>query len=567
MTAPLPPTSSFSLRVQVAMLLAVATLPVGVLAVAQGYATYNDARDLRRGVLAAEASKASDQERGAISEAFGALDALQAQIEPSLPVEPCDAVMKAYVESDKQVSFAGVSFSDGIMRCGYPLAEPLDVRGTPEYEKFIANPRRMVTAYENGVISGIPVVVASAPIWRDEQLAGSIAISTPSRYLGWANAQERDPDAHFAIVDGAGIRVAGQEKDVDTSWLPEPGKLKALLKDASNTGILSASTGGDRIYAVTPLFADDIFSVSSWPVDRAVASITPAQILMLLLPLVMWGLAVIVAYFAVDRFALRHVVYLDRLVSAYAHSPRGLRAQGVHDAPLEFAKLGESFDRMAQEIEKREDALRGSVTEKETLLKEVYHRVKNNLQMVCSLVNLQLRNAENEHEREGLLRLQDRVHGLAAVHQRLSEAERVNAVRVDILLEEIAKNAKDARAARTEKIVLSFDMVPYSEGPDRTIPLALFTTEAIANAFKHALEGGNAGWLRVSLREGQDDTMVLEIANALPHGASAPDTDHVGLGSQLIEGFTIQVRGTLEREVRDNEYALRLTFPKPDGHT
>ncbi len=564
MATPLEKTPSFSLRVQVAMLLAVATLPVGVLAVAQGYATYVDALDLRRAALSSEASKASDRERGAISEAFGALDALQAQIEPSFPTEPCDAVMKAYVQSEKEVSFAGVAFTDGIIRCGYPLAEPLDVRGTPEYEKFINDPRRTVTVYERGAISGVPVVVATAPIRRNGLLTGSISVSTPSRYLNWANEPERDTDAHFAIVDGSGTLVAGQQADEDKSWLPEPETLKSLLQDARSTGILAANTGGDRLYAVKPLFADDIFSVSSWPANRASGTITASQLLMLLLPLVMWALAVVVAYFAVDRFALRHVVYLDRLVSAYARSERGLRAQGVRDAPLEFAKLGESFDRMAQEIENREDALRGSVTEKETLLKEVYHRVKNNLQMVCSLVNLQLRDAQNEHEREGLLRLQDRVHGLATVHQRLSEAEQVNAVRVDSLLEEIATSAKGSRASCDGEIKLTFDMVPYSEGPDRTIPLALFASEAIANAFKHALESGTIGWLRVSLQEGEAGTMVLEIANALPDGMPAPDTDRVGLGSQLIEGFTSQIRGTLEREITDTEYALRLTFPRSE---
>jgi two-component sensor histidine kinase len=234
----------------------------------------------------------------------------------------------------------------------------------------------------------------------------------------------------------------------------------------------------------------------------------------------------------------------------------------VREAPLEFAKLGESFDLMAQGIEDREHALRGSVAEKDALLKEVYHRVKNNLQLVCSLVNLQLRDARNEHEREGLQRLQDRVYGLAAVHQRLSEAERVSAVRIDSLLTEIVQKARETRDGFDNTIEVTMDLIPYSEGPDRAIPIALFATEAIANAFEHALKSLESGWLHVSLSEVDADNVLLEITNALSEEAVQPSASRSGLGSQLIQGFTSQLRGNLERDIEPGKYSLRLRFPR-----
>ncbi len=555
---------SFSLRAQVAFLLAIATLPVGVLGLAQSYATYNEVRSLRLNTLAIDAAMASDRERRAIRETFGALDALSAQIGTVPPIEPCATIMRAYVESDGQVSFAGVRSADGAMLCGYPLDTPLDLRETQEYQHFIDNPRRMVTVHKKGGITGEPVIVAHKPIVRDEIFAGSIVVATPSKYLDWANSENQERDGHFAIVSSQDLSEEGQRNDPEDDWLPSPKELKTLLKDARNTGVLSSAIGGGRIYSVTPLFENDIFSVSSWPISRAETRITPTQILILLLPLVMWGLAVFVAYFAVDRFALRHVVYLDRLVAAYTQSKGGLRASGVRDAPLEFAKLGASFDLMAQDIEKREHDLQRSVAEKDSLLKEVYHRVKNNLQLVCSLVNLQLRDARNDHEREGLQRLQDRVHGLAAVHQRLSEAERFNAVRIDELLKEITEQAKEVRGDLGSHVSISLDLMPYSEGPDRAIPIVLLASEAIANAFKHALEKATLGWLRVSLSESDDDLLLLEIVNSLPEGIPQPSADPTGLGSQLIQGFTSQLRGTLERNICSEYYILKIRFPRSE---
>ncbi len=541
-------------------MLAFATLPVGVLAVAQGYAAFTDTKKLRRANLASEAFKQASREEGLIHEAFGALDILRLQIGPDMPVEDCTIRMREVVTKDKRISFAGVAGEDGIMRCGYPLAEPLNLTQTPEYSRFIADPRRTVTVFQRGAISKRPVVTVSEPVWRGETLAGSIALSLPSAYIDWASAPERDSTSRFAILDNAGAVVAKPEKEVDVSWLPENSRLKSMMERTWRPIVAQSASGESRIYSVTPLFEQDVFAISSWPEDRTTGKLTLPQMFLLLLPLVMWALAIMVAYFAVDRFALRHVVYLDRLVSAYARSGRSLRASGMREAPLEFAALGESFDHMAQEIERREDALRHSLDEKDALLKEVYHRVRNNLQMIVSLMNLQLRSATSEQERETLQRLQARILGLAAVHKRLSEAKQVNAIRIDTLLQEIVENARDAREERSDEVALKFDMIEHVEGPDRALPLAMFTAEAVANAFKHGLGRGARQALRLSLSETGPDTLQLVITNA--HKCMTLDEEQSGLGSQLIDSFAKQMRGNVDREVTAERYTLRLTFPR-----
>lgn len=556
---------ALSLRAVVALLLAFATLPVGVLAVAQGIKAYQETKVLRRAAIARDAIAASSLERGRILEAFGSLVALDSQLDLNAPLADCTAMMKAHVENDDNASFVGLVSPDGYMRCGSPLTEPLYVGGTPEFNAFYDEPRRTVTAYKLGKISKRPVLVVSAPVYRDEELVGSLAISLPSRYLKWVSELTEDgASSRYAIVGAQGLQVALKGKSEAVDWLPDTEAMKDLLTSSAPTVVMPPSRGNDRIYAVTPLYENDVFAISSWPAERLTSGASWQQYLAVVLPMMMWAMAVAVAYYAVDRFALRHVMYLDRLVTAYTRSRRRLRARGTRRAPYEFAMLGASFDAMAEEIEHREQALRDSLDDKNALLKEVYHRVKNNLQLIISLMNLQMRDASTEHERDGLMRLQDRVYGLAAVHQKLYEAESLNAVRVDLLIQDIALNAKGSRANNQCEVDLRFDMTEHTEGPDRALPIAMFATEAIANAFKHSLVHDACGWLQVILRE-DEGYMILEISNERDGQVPAEKERRVGLGSQLIDGFARQLHGELHKEMKAQFYKIRLRFPKDEA--
>jgi len=402
--------------VQVALLLAFATLPVGVLAVAQGYAAFHDTKSLRRTALAGEAFEQTSREQGLIREAFGALDALRSQIEPDMPVDACATRMRDYVlADDTRVSFAGVTGQDGVMRCGYPLGAPLDLRETPEYTRFVAAPRRMVTVYQKGAISGVPVVTVSAPIWRGEVLAGSIAVSVPSAYINWASAPERDAASRFAIVDSNGRPVARPDSEGATTWLPDAAQLNGMLDRTRRPMVATSGTGEQRIYSITPLFKTDIYAVSSWPEGRAT----------------------------------------------------------------------------------------------------------------------------------GQLSL-------------------VNAIRIDTLLQEIVENARATRENESGGIALKFNMVPHIEDPDRALPLALFTVEAVANAFKHGLGRGGKRALRLTLSETEAEVGVemMQLCITNVHRGIAGCEDASGLGSQLIDSFARQLRGTVDRTITDDRYTLTLTFPR-----
>src|SRR3546814_4114973 len=103
--------------------------------------------------------------------------------------------------------------------------------------------------------------------------------------------------------------------------------------------------------------------------------------------------------------------------------------------------------KMADVISLHESELRKSLQEQKTLLKEVYHRVKNNLQVVSSLVNLQVSRAANEHERGALLATQDRIHALSMVHSNLYKAPELHRIKLQEFVPQLCEYLRQAQGA------------------------------------------------------------------------------------------------------------------------
>jgi len=336
--------------------------------------------------------------------------------------------------------------------------------------------------------------------------------------------------------------------------------LRTYLPGSERILELPTRANKSRIFAIAPLFERDIFAIASWPGEVVPASLGWQNLVTISLPILMWALAVGVAYFAVDQLALRHILYLDRLVTAYGKSGRALRAQRMRDAPTEIAKLGVSFDEMAEEIETRESALLETVEEKEILLREVNHRVKNNLQLISSLLNLQIRDSGGSREKLGLERLQERIQGLALVHQKIYESEKMNAVRLDRLIEEIAGNLRDGSARTLDSVKLTTALEPVMVAPDVAVPLVLFATEAIVNAFKHSLSFAESGDLDITLKV-EGEHVRLGVTNSLHPGGCEAEDGRRGIGQQLIDGFARQLRGEISRTRTDETFSIDLLIP------
>lgn len=175
----------------------------------------------------------------------------------------------------------------------------------------------------------------------------------------------------------------------------------------------------------------------------------------------------------------------------------------------EYETLGRAFADMGGAIRDREAAMKeadrvllASLEEKEALLKEVHHRVKNNLQVISSMLSLQ---AAGLDEASGggaaaFLECQNRVQAMAAAHERLYLSRDLARIDMRDYLEEIANGALESHEGARGKIALDLDCEELSLDIDRAIPLGLVLTEALSNACKHAFPEGRRGTVRVRLR-------------------------------------------------------------------
>ena len=123
--------------------------------------------------------------------------------------------------------------------------------------------------------------------------------------------------------------------------------------------------------------------------------------------------------------------------------------------------------KMADVISLHESELRKSLQEQKALLREVYHRVKNNLQVVSSLVNLQVARAKDEHERATLRTTQDRIHALSMVHSNLYDTPELHRIKLHEFVPQLCEYLRQTQGDAAENVRMAFDIEPVQSDPDR----------------------------------------------------------------------------------------------------
>jgi two-component sensor histidine kinase/PAS domain-containing protein len=195
-----------------------------------------------------------------------------------------------------------------------------------------------------------------------------------------------------------------------------------------------------------------------------------------------------------------------------------------------------------------EEWVKASLLEKESLLKEIHHRVKNNLQIISSLLRLQAGKMNNAVAKAALLDMQNRVHSMALIHESLYGSETFASVDIAAYLTQLCQQLCRVLSAAPGRIQLHLDLAPVHLSIDQAIPCGLLVNELVSNAFKHAFPDDRSGELRVELRASTDGQgCCLRVAD---NGVGlAPDFDlqHLpSLGLKLVTDLVRQIGGHLE---------------------
>jgi two-component sensor histidine kinase len=187
-----------------------------------------------------------------------------------------------------------------------------------------------------------------------------------------------------------------------------------------------------------------------------------------------------------------------------------------------------------------------ALAEKETLLKEVYHRVKNNLQVVQSLLSLQSQTLPDGPAREAVDDSAQRVRAMALVHEKLYQSGNLSAVSLRSYVKDLVNQVVEALGTDRLKVRIHADVADVQTGLDNAVPFGLLLTELITNCLKHAFPGMTGGDIRVSLerREDGDHLSVSDTGVGLPAGFESP-TQSTSMGLQVADGLARQLGGEL----------------------
>jgi PAS domain S-box-containing protein len=226
------------------------------------------------------------------------------------------------------------------------------------------------------------------------------------------------------------------------------------------------------------------------------------------------------------------------------------------------------FYSTARDITQELDAvkeLQAGLRERSLLLQEVHHRVKNNLQLIASMINMQVRKLRPGPAREALDECASRVQAIGLIHETLFRAKDFTRLPFREYATRLVENLMYTSARSPDAISCQVDIAPAALTVQKAIPCGLIINELVTNAFKHAFPGNRRGQVRVGLRELDSRLLVLTVADdgiGLGEGFELEASSSLGL--TLVATLVDQLKGSLAI-TRAPGASFEITFPK-DAH-
>jgi two-component sensor histidine kinase len=559
------------LRPRLVLIVGIAMLAPGALAVLQAISSYNNSMRILEQNLAQAAQLSASEEVNMIAASREILTSLAAQPDVRAAAGPaCRRALQRAIGGLDQYAGAAVANAEGVLTCASaPMQQVVKVADRDWFTDVMRGDGFVVSDLIVSRWLGTWGIVTAVPLIDDQGvIQGGVAL-----FIGidWLTRRYRSggdgDDSAFALLDSRGeILTEDTGRSPARSPLPRRSQIVESLREQpqiSQTQTFRArgNDGTWRLYAISPLLGGRIFVILGTPVMTAIGPLALQVAWGVLTPLFMWGLAIAVVWFGIEHLVVRWITYLERITSAYASGRHNVRPERVAAAPAEIRSLGETFSRMADLISARESELRDSLAQKEILVREIHHRVKNNLQLVMSLLNLHARRIRDPRAEVAFAEARSRINALATLHRRLYESESLQEIDLKWFLEDLCAELRRGGLSRGRSVELSVQSPSEVIGPEIAVPLGLLVTEAITNAYKHAFDEHDDGHIRVEVVRESQNMLVLAIRDdGKGFDPASGVIDGSGLGHSLIEAFVRQLRGELEIR-SDHGTVVQVRFP------
>ncbi|MEO1549981.1 MAG: histidine kinase dimerization/phosphoacceptor domain -containing protein [Pseudomonadota bacterium] len=562
-----------SLSTRLVLMLSLALLPLGLISLYQTRQVVLEREHLAEGDLLWRTQKAASIEEGLIRTGIGAAKALgHAALAAGQTGPVCQEAMRSFLDANPDYVFAGFTQTSGEMNCG-PSTATANFSQADGWQKFLTDPQPTIVVRDEGRLSGQAVIIISEPVFRAGQLMGLSSISLPQSIADDALISETGDalDLLLFTPDGTVITTTRAVGEDPAPLLPSDRTLSELFGTGGGTFVAPDGTGQQRRFALVPLIAGQVNVLGSVPSPLTIPGYLQRTLGFGLFPVLMWFASMFVAVFAVNRLVLRHLFRLKRRMALFGAGDTANAHAELVAAPQELDEIAQTYNRMVDQISADAAAREANLAEKEMLIREVHHRVKNNLQLMASILNMQIRTARTDEGRKLLRRVLDRVMSLAAIHRNLYTSSQLSTVPVHTLLAEVANSVLAIGIPPSSEVEIDTRYDPVSLDPDQAMPLALLANEAITNATKYlGRPADGPPKVKVALLDLGAGRVQLDVENSKGTAIAGVERDEgTGLGQRLIEAFVSQLGGTLELEDKADIYRIHVTFqaltPKDHG--
>jgi two-component sensor histidine kinase len=549
-----------TIRYRLAGALMLAVLPVLILGATESYFGFQREAQHQASDLTAAAVRSTATAQARIESAEAVLETLKSESAEG----DCGVRMRNLVDRLSGYSAFARFDASGRVICasdGTKIAQ--DVSGAGWFRRMAAGDQQVLARATATATSTAPeMYIAVRNADAEGAFDGVLIAEVP--LADFAPADRALPSGSaVAITDETGSILTATNHDAFQSgrgdWVAKAAHDGSTLFEAKD------AAGRHRVYAGAPLAGDDVYVLISTPAEGAFSWARLNPVTSIILPLLMWALAVMAVLAASERVVVRWLEYLERIASIYAKGRFTVRPVQARNAPLEIRTLAVTLDQMADAIEARDASLHDSIEHKDALMREIHHRVKNNLQVISSLLNMQQRSLTDPVARAAMGDTRQRIAALALIYRALYQSADLRRVDVRLFLEELISQlvASDAGRSGTGAVRTELTADTLVIDPDKLAPLALWAVEAISNAQKHAFAARD-GMLHVRFSVGKIEC-VLEVEDDGP-GAPAEPIPATGLGRTLMTAFARQLRGSSDiSSARSGGTIARLAFPAADA--
>ncbi|MBS0219561.1 MAG: sensor histidine kinase [Proteobacteria bacterium] len=395
------------------------------------------------------------------------------------------------------------------------------------------------------------VIPMAMPLVEGAEFRGMCSIGISLQLFSELSTGEgANPRIPVVLIDQTGAPMGGNVEM--TLAMPVAQRLAAAIAAGERRFNDVGQNGSYYRFHIIPLAGSAIFAVAAMPLTEGLFS--------LLLELGRFGLIGLAAilvllaiWFGADRWCVRPLSYIGDFAGRVA------RGEDIRFAPQlpwasELTTVGEGVRKMAEAIASREADLKAGLEQRDHMLREIHHRVKNNLQMISSLLNLQAGEIRSPRIRRFFGDAQNRVLTLSILHRHLYERSSWSLVDFQQFISDLVRQISVPRPGLERPTVRYHIRAPImAVGPDIAIPVGLIVTEAVGSALSHEFGTVSTPEIRIVAAEksGQEVELVIED-NGLDtsQGSISPDA-RASFGLTLIRGLAMQLGGEAQISRRE----------------